>query len=229
MNDQYKALFEKYGISITDSQLQQFDAYADLLINEKQNLSAIRDKGEIWIRHFLDSAYIAQFLSENAKILDIGTGGGIPAIPIAILRPDLNINMLDSEQNKIEFCEKAVHQLNLNAKPICARGEELAHDPDYRGQFDYVVSRAMASGSMLTELSMPFLKVGGKLIAMKGRSFDPETERFHAAASVLHCPEPEYRPYELEQEQKMLVIVTLTEPVDAKYPRRFAKIKRQPL
>ena len=225
----YCERFAKYGVTLNENQYRLFGQYADLLINEKQNLSAVRDKEAIWTRHFLDSAFLVQFLPMNAKVLDIGTGGGIPAIPLAILRPDLDISMLDSEQNKIDFCTQAVETLKINANPICARAEELAHDPQFRSQFDVIVSRAMAAGSMLTELSISFLRIGGKLIAMKGRNFDPTLERFDEAASALLCDKPVYQRYTIENEEKTLVTVVKMQPTEDKYPRRFAKIKRNPL
>ena len=225
----YRSLFSKYGIQLTETQYQKLANYAEMLINEKQNLSAVRDAEAVWVRHFLDSSYLSQHLDVDSKVLDMGTGGGIPAIPLAILRPDLQISMLDSEQNKIDFCTRVIAALSLNANAICARAEELAHDNQFRNTFDFVVSRAMASGSMLCELSVSFLKIGGKLIAMKGRSFDPNSERFHSAAITLHCAEPNYLGYKLENEDKVLVFVQKSAETDLKYPRRFAKIKRNPL
>ena len=223
-------LFEEVQITLTDVQYRKFSEYAALLISESahQNVTAVREPQEIWIRHFLDSAVLLPYISDGATVLDMGTGGGIPAIPLAILNPSLRITMLDSEQSKIEFCKRAVSSLGLSADCICGRAEEIAHDQNYREQFDFVVSRAMAAGSMLSELSVPFLKVNGSLLSMKGRSFDDEAERFSSAAAELHCT-CEMITYELHSEQKTLVVLTKQTETGAKYPRRFAKIKRSPL
>ncbi len=183
---------------------------------------------EIWERHFLDSAYLLKILT-SGRIIDIGTGGGIPAIPLAILNPSLQITMLDSELRKIEFCQCAVQELGLHAEAVCGRAEELARLPEYTQQFDYAVSRAMASGNVLTEFAAGFLKVGGKLIAMKGRQYAPETERFHEAAAVLGFSVLSETQYVLENETKILIVLQKNKETPAQYPRRFAKIKRSPL
>lgn len=228
--EQAAQLFLNEGVHLTEKQYQQFCQYAALLIaeSEHQNVTAVRDEESIWTRHFLDAAVLIKHLEKSSKVLDIGTGGGIPAIPAAILLPKLSVSMLDSEQSKIEFCRHAVESLGITAECICSRAEELAHDLQYREQFDTVISRAMAAGSMLSELSVPFLCTGGHLIAMKGRNFDPDAERFESAARELHC-ECQQIPYELLGEPKTLVILTKQQPTDPKYPRRFAKIKRNPL
>ena len=223
-------LLEEADVSLSEEQFVKLRKYVDLLISEsgRQNVTAVRDPENIWKRHIADSAVLLHYLNDGSSVLDLGTGGGIPAIPLAILNPSLDVTMLDSELNKIQFCQNAVSALGLQSKCLCDRAEELAHDLQYRGQFDAVVSRAMAGGSMLSELSVPFLKRSGRLIAMKGRSFDDEVERFSPSAAVLHCC-VEIHPYTLFNESKTLVILTKQEETDEKYPRRFAKIKRNPL
>lgn len=224
-------LFAQYGVILHEDAFAKLDLYADLLISEseRQNVTAVRTRSEIWMRHFLDSAYLLRFLDDQTSVLDMGTGGGIPAIPLVILNPSLRITMLDSELRKIEFCRKVAEQLELSALPICGRAEELAQDSQYRGMFDAVVSRAMAAGSMLSELSVPFLRVGGKLIAMKGKQYQPEHERFSEAAQKLFCFMDEPLSYTIENEQKYLIFLRKQQETPAQYPRRFAKIKRSPL
>ena len=223
--------FSKYCINLTQEQFNKFRLYEDLLIEEstRQNITAVKEREAIWVRHFLDSAYLLRFLPETGVILDIGTGGGIPAIPLAILRPNLTIKMIDSERNKIMFCQKVTTLLTPNAQAICGRAEELAHEHRFRAQFDYVVSRAMANGSILSELSIPFLKKEGFLIAMKGRQYDPEIERFEPAAEKLGCTVQPVHSYTICREDKHLIIVQKTSETPSQYPRRFAKIKRSPL
>ncbi len=226
------ALFAKYQISLSENQYRLLDAYAKLMISESkfQNITAVTDYQEIWIRHFLDSAYLLQFLPNSRRLIDIGTGAGIPAIPIAIFRPDLQVYMLDSEERKVDFCRKVVSDLGLSAECICGRAEELAKSASYRATFDAATSRAMANGSMLTELSVPFLKIGGKLYAMKGKNYDASVERFAEASEALsaHIELP-IQSYEIEGECKHLICVTKMSDTPEQYPRRFAKIKRNPL
>ena len=226
-----RSVFGEYGIALTEEQYQKLRIYEQMLVDEssRQNVTAVREPAEIWIRHFLDAVYLLRFLPEQGDLLDMGTGGGIPAIPLAIMRPKLHITMLDSEHNKIAFCTAVIERQGLNASAVTGRAEELAHDPVYREQYDVVVSRAMANGSMLTELSVPFLKVNGTLISMKGKQYDPETERFASAADILGCRCEEPIGYSLYGEQKYLILLRKCTATPAQYPRRFAKIKRSPL
>lgn len=234
MLETYRSLFSAYQLDLSEEQYQLLSQYAALLHDETpvQNVTAVSEISDIWVRHFLDSAYLLHHIGGDAsKVIDIGTGGGIPGIPLAILRPDLDITLLDSELRKIEFCTMAVQKLGLSDRvhPICGRAEELAKSADYREKFDMAVSRAMANGSMLTELSLPFVKVGGVLLAMKGRGYDPTVERFAEAAPLVGGIACEPVPYTLESEQKFLICVKKQSPTPPQYPRRFAKIKRQPL
>ena len=224
-------LFSRYGITLTDVQFGKLSAYAEMLRQEgkKQNVTAVDDPDVVWVRHFLDSAYLSDRIPAGAAVLDLGTGGGIPGLPLAILRSDLNITLLDSELKKIEFCRAAAKQLSLDVNTVSGRAEELAHDPAFREQFDCAVSRAMASGSMLTELALPFVRPGGKLLAMKGRGYTAENEPFDGAAAALLAEKPEILSYDLEGEQKFLITVRKQCSTPQNYPRRFAKIKRDPL
>lgn len=226
-----QAIFSEYGLSLTAEQYKKLRLYEQILIEESvhQNVTAIRDPADIWIRHFLDAAYLLRFLPRQCSVIDIGTGGGIPAIPLAIMHPELNITMLDSERNKILFCMSAIEKIQLRADAINGRAEELAHEPQYRGKFDVAVSRAMANGSMLTELSVPFLKPDGILISMKGKQYDPETERFASAADTLGCVYEKPISYMICGEQKYLIRIRKCAETPDQYPRRFAKIKRDPL
>lgn len=230
----YKTLFSKYQLDLTDEQYDLLSAYATLLHEESevQNVTAVREISDMWVRHFLDAAYVLRYFPADARsVIDVGTGGGIPGIPLAILCPNLEITLLDSELRKIEFCQGAISKLELKdrVQAICGRAEEFGSDSQYRGRFDLAVSRAMANGSMLTELSVPFLRVGGSLLAMKGRNYDPQSERFAPAAEALCAEMKPPIDYTLEGEQKYLIQVLKTHETPAQYPRRFAKIKRSPL
>lgn len=225
------AMFSRNHIELTEQAYHQLSKYAALLIEESniQNVTAVRTEKEIWERHFLDSAYLLQYLEPNQQIIDIGTGGGIPAIPLAIMNETLQITMLDSELRKIEFCQRTIAALGIKAKAICGRAEELAQKPEYRAKFDIAVSRAMCSGSMLTELAIPFVKTDGALLAMKGRQYEQEAAGFTSAASKLGCTVESVQKYELENEEKHLVTVRKNAETPSQFPRRFAKIKRLPL
>lgn len=224
-------LFSQIQIQLNSDTYEKLKQYATLLLleSEHQNVTAVRTEPEIWKRHFLDSAYLLQFLTEGGTVLDVGTGGGIPAIPLAIMNSKLQVTMLDSELRKIEFCRQTINRLELSAKTICGRAEELSREPDYENKFDFVVSRAMANGSILTELAVRFLKVGGSLIAMKGKQYDPSIERFSEAASALGCKLEREIEYTLDSETKNVIILKKISETPSQYPRRYAKIKRNPL
>ena len=224
-------LFKRYNIELNADQYEKLSRYAKLLQSEgkRQNVTAVDEPDEVWTRHFLDAAYLTDRIPLGVAVIDIGTGGGIPGIPLAILRSDLEITLLDSELRKLGFCEYAAAETDISIRTLAGRAEELAHDANYREQFDCAVSRAMAAGSMLTELAIPFVRTGGMLIAMKGRGYSAETEPFEGAAAALHAEKPEITPYTLEGEQKYLITVRKSAETPAQYPRRFAKIKRSPL
>ena len=225
-------LFHKYNLKLTYEQYNYLAKYARMIIEECQfqNITAVHTEEEIWIRHFLDSAYICSYLPKTPfQLIDIGTGGGIPGIPISILMPHASVTLLDSEMRKISFCQSVSDALFLNLNCISGRAEEIAKLSAHREQFDFAISRAMTVGTILCELSLPFLKNNGVLLAMKGRNYDASVERFEQAAAVLNSKMDEPIRYELEGEQKTLICVHKVGEIPAQYPRRFAKIKRQPL
>lgn len=228
-----KTLFSRYQISITEEQFAKFSHFQQMMTEEssRQNVSAVNHPEEIWIRHFLDSAYLSSLISEKKPhtVLDLGTGGGFPGIPLAILFPELSITLLDSEERKLEYCARVVKTLGLKAKCLCGRAEELSKQARYREQFDMVTSRAVANGSMLCELAIPFLKVGGTFAAFKGSGYDPAVERFAEAAAALSANPPVVLDYQLEEVHKHLILIEKDVPTPPQYPRRFAKIKRSPL
>lgn len=228
-----KALFERYQIALSEEQFIKLSVYQRLLINEStvQNVTRVSEPEEIWVRHFLDSAFLLRYVPECSPetFLDLGTGGGFPGIPMAILRTDMKVTLLDSEERKLDFCDSVVRELGLSVKCLCGRAEELSKTLQYREQFDFVASRAVANGSMLCELALPFLKPGGVFAAFKGSGYDPTVERFAEAAAVLCADTPVIVDYTLEEVQKHLILITKSTPTPAQYPRRFAKIKRSPL
>ena len=223
------ALFAENDLELTREDFEKLEQYAALLLAESQNqnVTAVKTEEEIWVRHFLDTAFLLRYL-QSGSVIDLGTGGGIPAIPLAIMNPELQVTMLDSELHKIEFCRSAVKTLGLNAEAVCGRAEELGRG-ELRDRFDYVVSRAMASGTMLCEFGIPMLRRGGTLYAMKGRNYDPAAERFHEAAAALGAAVTAELSYELAHEEKHLIAVQKQQDTPPQYPRRFAKIKRSPL
>ena len=162
-----------FGFPLTDRQKEQYERYFELLVewNEKINLTAITDKDEVYLKHFYDSiAPILQGLIENQpiRLLDIGAGAGFPSLPMKILFPELDVTSSDSLNKRINFLHLLAEELGLSGVHFYhGRAEDFAQDKAFRAQFDIVTARAVARMQVLSELTIPYLKVGGRLLALK--------------------------------------------------------------
>lgn len=219
---------EKLNISITKENLASLAKYKDLLVeyNKKFNLTAIKSDEEIYLKHFYDSLTLikAYSLNGNLKLLDIGTGAGFPGLVLKIFYPDLELTLLDSNHKKIAFLEVVIKELNLkNVTCIYSRAENLPKT--YREYFDIVTSRAVAHLRILLELSIPYLKVGGKLIAMKGLSED-EIKESAKILEKLDSTIVDTIKFNLpiEGSNRSLVIVQKNKKTNEIYPRSYDKI-----
>lgn len=180
-----KKVFEEHGFSINNQQAQQFRKYYDLLVekNKVMNLTAITDFKEVVVKHFLDSVYLAKYkdLSGNISVIDVGTGAGFPGIPLKILYPEMRLVLLDSLNKRIVFLQEVIDVLDLeNVEAVHGRAEEIARKKEYREQFDYCVSRAVANLNSLSEICLPFVKEDGQFISyksMKGMEEMKQAER----------------------------------------------------
>ena len=221
---------EKLNISVTKENLASLARYKDLLVeyNKKFNLTAIKSDEEIYLKHFYDSLTLikAYSLNGNLKLLDIGTGAGFPGLVLKIFYPDLELTLLDSNHKKIAFLEVVIKELNLkNVTCINSRAENLPKT--YREYFDIVTSRAVAHLRILLELSIPYLKVGGKLIAMKGLSEDEIKE----SAKILEKLDSRIVDtikfnLPIEGSNRSLVIVQKNKKTKEIYPRSYDKIMK---
>ena len=219
---------EKLNISVTKENLASLAKYKDLLVeyNKKFNLTAIKSDEEIYLKHFYDSPTLikAYSLNGNLKLLDIGTGAGFPGIVLKIFYPDLELTLLDSNHKKIAFLEVVIKELNLkNVTCINSRAENLPKT--YREYFDIVTSRAVAHLRILLELSIPYLKVGGKLIAMKGLSEEEIKESakiLEKLASTIVDTIKFNLP--IEGSNRSLVIIQKNKKTNEIYPRSYDKI-----
>ena len=167
---------ESLGLHISEKQKAHFERYLAMLLewNEKFNLTGIKEPNDIWIKHFLDSLTVIQAIPESAKkIVDIGTGAGFPGLPLAIVRPDLDITLMDSTGKKVDFLLEVIRDLDLkNVRAVKKRAEEAGFDKSYKGKFDAVLARAVAMLPKLVEYAMPLLHKGGILIAQKKAGSD---------------------------------------------------------
>ncbi len=215
--------------NLTDEACDKFVAYYDLLIdwNARMNLTAITEPSEVAKKHFYDSLAALPYLPDGAKIADVGTGAGFPAIPLLIMNPTLRITLVDSLQKRLTFLEEVLKTLDLRAEIVHARAEDFGRDPKYRAQFDATVSRAVASLPVLLELTVPLLRVGGKAYCYKG----DVSEALPLAKSALHLLHASAEAVQLESDYgaRTLVICTKNAPTPSTYPRKAGLPSKKPL
>ena len=184
-----QSLFSEHQISLSLSQLEQLDRYAQLLVewNQKMNLTAITDPEGILIKHFLDSIlpFTLVPLPQGALLIDVGTGAGFPAIPLLSWRPDLQITLLDSLKKRLTFLETALSTCGLAAQVIHSRAEDGGRRPDLREQFDLATARAVANLRELSEYCLPYIKPGGMFYALKGGDAAAEIRGAEKAIHLL--------------------------------------------
>lgn len=224
-------IFKDYGLNITENMQKQFDRYTELLLeyNQKFNLTAIVNPDEIKIKHYLDSLTGAEFISENASVIDVGSGAGFPAIPLKIYRNDLKITMLDSLNKRVNFLNLVVKELGLSdANAVHFRAED-AGKTELRESFDFAVARAVADMAVLSEYTLPFVKIGGKLIAYKG-DVDEELKNAERALNILGGKIEKVNKFALpDGSKRSIIIVKKVAKTPVKYPRGQNKPRINPL
>ena len=223
-----------YGIGIAPEQAERFQIYLRLLTewNERMNLTAIKEPGEIAEKHFLDSFLILKYVDfpRGASLIDVGTGAGFPGVPLKILRPDLRLTLLDGLNKRLVFLEALLRELSLKAELVHVRAEEAARQAEYRTKFDFAAARAVARLPVLCEYCLPFLKQGGVFAAMKGPKIEAELQSAQKAVKLLGCETLAAHEYALPGgDGRSLVLIRRTRPLPAAYPRHGAKIAKSPL
>ena len=233
MDEKLKEIFNSAGIILNDLQAKQFTQYYDLLIeyNKMFNLTAITEPTEVFVKHFVDSALPYKTIVEGATVIDVGTGAGFPLIPLKIMRPDIKITLVDSLNKRVNFLNVVVEKLGFtNVKCIHSRAEDLANNVEYREKFDVCVARAVAKLNTLAELTLPFVKVDGVLLAYKS---DVEAELVGAsrALTILGGKLDKVLSFELPlgMGRRTIVVVNKVARSPNKYPRGQNKPKNNPL
>lgn len=221
---------ETIGIHLTDTMLNQFETYYDYLINQNEimNLTAITDKEEVYLKHFFDSLWLTKVGSfDNVTLLDVGSGAGFPSLPLKIINPTIKVTIVDALQKRIDFLKRLSDKLSINDfKLIHGRIEEFI----MKNYFNYVTARAVARLNILTELCLPFVKVGGKFIAMKSINYEEELEEAKHAIEKLGGVIEEVIEYPLEDGlNHVLIIIKKVRNTTDFYPRSFSLIKKKPL
>ena len=225
--EQFKnALYEK-GIELTDFQLEQFRKYYELLVewNEKMNLTAITDEPSVYLKHFLDSisASFYEDFNGSLSVCDVGAGAGSQSLPLKICFPNFNVTIVDSLNKRIQFLTHLSKELNLkNVNFVHARAEEFGQNKEYREQFDLVTARAVARLSVLSELCIPLVKVGGKFIAMKAASALDELKDAQKAIEVLGSEKSAEYSFLLpiENSERTLYVFSKIKSTPKRYPRK---------
>ena len=202
--------------------------------NEKYNLTAITDPDKIILNHYADCVAMASRLKKGASIIDVGCGAGFPSLPLAIVRPDLKILAVDSTAKRINYVSETAKMLVLdNLTAVVMRAEDGGKSPEYREKFDYATARAVAEMRVLSELALPFVKVGGQMVAMKGKNAEFELSSARKAIATLGgrntvCENIELRGVG-ETLTHPLIIIDKKEKTPASFPRPFAQISKKPL
>ena len=225
---------EKNNIKIPENTTEILNIYGNLLLewNEKINLTAIKNPDEIVVKHFIDSLSLLKIIhpKENECLIDVGTGAGFPGMVIKILRPDLNVTLLDGHAKRFIFLEDLQSKIGIKTENLHMRAELAAKDKKYREAFDYATARAVARLNTLSEYCLPFVKKGGKFIAMKGPGAEEELFDAKKAISILGGEEPTLIKEELPMENtRFFIVSSKIKSTDDKYPRASAKISKNPL
>lgn len=225
---------EQLDVSLSDEQIEKFSLYSDLLRdwNERMNLTAITGPEEVAVKHFLDSLSLLRCINpeQGAAVIDVGTGAGFPGIPLLIVRPDIRLTLLDSLNKRLLFLQEVLCVLSLDAQTIHARAEEAGTNPEFREQYDIAVSRAVAPLNVLCEYCLPFVKPGGRFLAMKGPQAEEEIRASQHAVTVLSGMLVKTEAFSLpDGSGRTIVIIEKTGPLEKKYPRHGSKIAKKPL
>jgi len=216
---------------LSDTQLQKFQTYYEMLVdwNTRMNLTAITDPVEVATKHFHDSLAAAQLLPEHAKCIDVGTGAGFPGVPLLLVREDITVTLLDGLNKRLTFLDAVTKALGIEDRVqlVHARAEDGGKDPNHREQYDIAVTRAVANLPVLLELTVPFLKVGGKSICYKGDAAE-EIAAAKSACHLLHC-KVSTETVESDYGARSLVIAEKIAPTPKAYPRKAGTPSKKPL
>ena len=226
-----------HGLVLNDQQIAQFERYYQLLVewNEKMNLTAITQREEVYLKHFYDCLMVLwnMPLEEYAlQLCDVGAGAGFPSIPLKIAHPELQVTIVDSLQKRLTFIEHLAEELGLEGVScVHGRAEDVGQNPAYRGQFDLVTARAVASLNVLAEYCLPLVKIGGQFLALKAQKSDQELEEARAAIRILGAKLIKVTEDQLpvEAADRRYILIQKTKETPNKYPRKAGKPAKNPI
>ena len=234
--EKLKIKAENIGITLNDTQLQQFQEFYELLIekNKVMNLTAITEEEEVIDKHFIDSLTCKRVMDMNQvrSVIDIGTGAGFPGIPLKIAFPNLKVTLLDSLNKRVQFLNAVIEKLELkNIQAIHGRAEDFARNKEYREQYDIAVSRAVANMSTLSEYCIPFVKNNGLFIPFKSEKISEELVHAENALNILNSKLVDQIEFNLPNSDlyRNLVIIKKKQTISGKYPRKAGMPSKNPL
>ena len=230
--ERLRSLALQSGIELDQTALDRFDTYAELLVewNGKMNLTAITEPEEIEVKHFLDCLMLPKYfdLGNTKTVIDVGAGAGFPSVPLLIYNPDLCLTMMDAINKRLTFLDTAIHAIGLEANLVHARAEDSGQDKNYREMFDLATARAVAPMNVLAEYCLPFVKLGGYFVALKGSNDD--TEQAKDAIATLGGEVVSNVSYKLNgTEPRSIVVVKKISQTPTQFPRKAKKISAKPL
>ena len=227
-------LCEDFGLTLDNKAVERLNTYGNLLIswNEKMNLTAITEPNDVLYKHFYDCLLFFKNvkIKEGAKIIDVGTGAGFPGMVLKIARPDIELTLLDGLNKRLTFLNAVLSELGLDAKTVHARAEDAGKNNEYREKYDIACARAVSNLPVLCEYCIPFIKVGGLFVSMKGSSGKEEADLAKNAYKVLGCEQPTILCETLTgEEQRTFIISKKISQTSPKYPRMGGKIAKSAL
>lgn len=229
----FKEECQKNNIELDMQKCEKFYNYMKLILewNEKINLTSIKEEKEFIVKHFLDSLTVSCFVKDTKRMVDIGTGAGFPGIPLKIDNPEIESTLIDSVNKKIMVLNDVIGKLKLKKiEALHVRAEELAQKENYREKFDVVTTRAVSSLVTISEYMLPFVKIGGKAICMKGPNIENELKEAQKAIKLLGGEIEEIQKFNINNEfERNIIVINKVKNTDKKYPRGQGKPAKEPI
>ena len=223
-----------FEINVDEDAFSRLDTFAEMLIetNKSFNLTAIKEPDDVTVKHFADCLSIFKYvdISENAKVIDVGTGAGFPGLVLKLYRPDIQMTFLDSTKKRLGFIENVLNECGIKGDILHMRAEEAAQLAKYREKYDFATARAVAALPVLSEYCLPFVKVGGSFVSMKSAESNEEISEAKKAINILGGKIEEDILFDLvENMPRRIIRIKKNSQTPTKYPRPSAQISKKPL
>ena len=225
---------KEMGVHLTPEQAEKMVKYHEMLVaaNKQMNLTRVPDDiNEAADRNYLDSLNAVKYLGGVKTLIDVGTGAGLPGIPIAIACPNIRVTLFDALQKRVGFLQSVIEALDLNAEAVHGRAEDAAKKPEFRDAFDVATARAVAEMNVLCEWLLPFVKPEGRMLALKGPGAEEELERARNALTQLNAEKVQVHPAPVPGRdwEHNIVEIRKTAPTPDRFPRRVGVAEKKPL